>query len=79
LDLFCFCVACLLDALGDLSPMMFVFRLMVHSPAALWVAPKGGLPYLFLEGLANLYFHSVITVVVQQGDDIAGERLTVEG
>ena len=30
----CFCDACLLIDLGDLSPIMFVFRLMACSPAA---------------------------------------------
>jgi hypothetical protein len=34
LALVCFCVACLFAALGDLSPMIFAFRLMVCSPAA---------------------------------------------
>jgi hypothetical protein len=28
--------------------------------------------------LADLHFHRMITVVVQQGDDITSERLTVE-
>src|ERR1017187_5287716 len=51
LALACFCDACLLVDFGDLSPMMFIFRLMVYSPAALPVSPKGTLSYLFVAGL----------------------------
>jgi hypothetical protein len=39
LALTCFCDACLLVDFGDLSPMMFIFRPIVQSPAALPVSP----------------------------------------
>ena len=34
--------------------MMFAFRLMVYSPAALEVAPEGAQPYLFMRTTATL-------------------------
>ena len=55
LALTCFCDACLFTDFGDLSPMMFIFRSMVYSPAALSVSPKGTLRCLFVEGFANTY------------------------
>jgi hypothetical protein len=67
--------------------MIFAFRLMVHSPAAF--SPKGILSCHFMEDVANpqgkfskltdLHFHRMIAVVIQQGDAISRERLTVEG
>src|ERR1035437_6521075 len=41
LALACFCDACLFVDFGDLSPMMFIFRLMVSSPAAFPVFSEG--------------------------------------
>jgi hypothetical protein len=54
LALACFCDACLLVDFGDLSPMMFIFRLMVCSPAALPVSPKGTLLCFFRPGFATV-------------------------
>ena len=72
--------------------MMFIFRLMVYSPAALPVSPKGTALCPFAEGFANsqrvffrltglpdLHFHVMLTVIVEQGEQIARDRLTVEG
>ncbi len=62
LVLVCFCVACLLTAFGDLSPMMFAFRLTVYSPAALRVSPKGTPLCLLMEGEANLQISGAETL-----------------
>jgi hypothetical protein len=40
LALVCFCVACLLTAFGDLSPMMFAFRLTVYCPPVFQISPR---------------------------------------